>query len=249
MAASFHQQLIEQLRQLLRSRQFVPGAKFLTEREIAERFETSRPTANKALSSLVSEGWLEVRRGAGTFVREAVLDYDLERLVSFTDKARAAGKKPGTQLIEFRKLTAAEAPAGVAAQLRVSPETLLFYMERIRLADGRPVIYERRHVVAAHCTPLTKTDAKGSLYAAWTGKCGLTITGAEEIIHVINATAAQARHLQTRAGAACFQIVATGFINGEQPLWHEETIYRADAYEFRIRIGSKAATTMTRMIP
>lgn len=67
--ASFHQQLIAKLRKLLRSRQFVPGTQFLTEREIAERFETSRPTANKALSSLVSEGLLEFRQGAGTFVR------------------------------------------------------------------------------------------------------------------------------------------------------------------------------------
>ena len=54
-AASFHEQLIEKLRKLLRSRQFVPGAKFLTEREIAERFDTSRPTANKALSKFFRE--------------------------------------------------------------------------------------------------------------------------------------------------------------------------------------------------
>ena len=90
--ASFHEQLIEKLRKLLRSRPFVPGAKFLTEREIAERFNTSRPIANKALSSLVSTGLLEFRLGAGTFVRGSVLDYDLQHLVSFTEKAKAAGK-------------------------------------------------------------------------------------------------------------------------------------------------------------
>jgi GntR family transcriptional regulator len=97
--ATFHQRLIEELRALILGGGFAPGAQFLTERDIAERFDTSRPTANKALSSLVSQGLLEVRRGAGTFVRESVLDYDLERLVSFTDKALAAGKKPGTALI------------------------------------------------------------------------------------------------------------------------------------------------------
>ena len=65
--ASFHQQLIAKLRKLLRSRQHVPGSQFLTEREIAERFQTSRPTANKALSSLVSEGLLEFRQGANPY--------------------------------------------------------------------------------------------------------------------------------------------------------------------------------------
>lgn len=239
---TFHQHLIDKLRVLIRERKLQPGQRFLTERDIAERFATSRPTANKALSSLVSEGLLEVRRGAGTFVRERVLDYDLERLVSFTDKVKAAGKKPGTTLVEFRKLTGSEAPPAIAGQLRVGPREALFYMERIRLADGRPVIYERRHVVASNCPTLTKTDAKGSLYACWTGKWGLAITGAEETIHAVNAGKAQAQHLQVRPGTACFRITAIGFTTDNKPLWHEETIYRADVYEFRNRIGGLSGT-------
>jgi GntR family transcriptional regulator len=234
---TFHQQLIEKLRALMRTEAFAPGAQFLTEREIAERFKTSRPTANKALSSLVSAGLLEVRRGAGTFVRESVLDYDLERLVSFTDKARAAGMKPGTELIEYQKLRAADAPAEVMKALKCGPDEPLIFMERVRLADARPVIYERRHVLARLCAEMTRTDAKGSLYACWTGKCRLIVTGADEVIHAVNATRAQAARLQVKAGTACFLINATGYVSGEQPLWHEQTLYRADVYEFRNRIS------------
>jgi GntR family transcriptional regulator len=239
---TFHQLLIEKLHALIRTGDFTPGSQFLTERDIAERFKTSRPTANKALSSLVSAGLLEVRRGAGTFVRESVLDYDLERLVSFTDKVRTAGKNPGTDLIEYRKLSAADAPPSVIQNLRIEAGESLIYMERIRLADGKPVIYERRHVVAKLCRPMTRTDAKGSLYACWTEKCDLTISGAEEIIHAVNATKAQAARLQIPVGTACFQITATGYVSGEIPLWHEETLYRADIYEFRNRIGGLTST-------
>ncbi|MBE7498662.1 MAG: GntR family transcriptional regulator [Verrucomicrobiaceae bacterium] len=235
--STFHQHLVEKLRALVRDGGFTPGAKFLTEREIAERFKTSRPTANKALSGLVSAGLLEVRRGAGTFVREGVLDYDLERLVSFTDKARAVGKKPGTELLEYRRTNAAEAPGDVAQALRVTSETPLIYMERIRLADRTPVIYERRHVVASLCPEMTRTDAKHSLYACWTGKCGLVITGADETIRAVNASRAGAALLQVPAGSACFKITATGYVDDETPLWHEETLYRADVYEFRNRIS------------
>ena len=239
---TFHQQLIESLQELIRGGRFVPGAKFLTEREIAETYKTSRPTANKALSSLVSAGLLEVRRGAGTFVRESVLDYDLERLVSFTDKARAAGKKPGTALVEFRSLTAAQASPEIAKLLQVQHDEPLIYMERIRLADGAPVIYEQRYVVARLCSTMTRTDAKGSLYHCWTVKCGLTISGADEVIHAVNASKAQAAHLKIPAGTACFRITAVGHANGDTPLWHEETLYRADVYEFRNRIRGIADT-------
>lgn len=242
---TFHQQLVAELTALVRVGRFAPGAKFLTEREIADRFGTSRPTANKALSSLVSAGMLEVRRGSGTFVRESVLDYDLERLVSFTDKARAVGKKPGTELIAYRRLTAATAPGDIALTLEVAVKEPLVYMERIRLADRLPVIFERRYVATALCPAMTRTDAKGSLYACWTEKCGLVISGADETIHAVNALAPEAALLQLPEGTACFKIVATGFIDEGRPLWHEETFYRADVYEFRNRIrglgGGRAA--------
>jgi GntR family transcriptional regulator len=239
---TIHQKLIDILRALMRSGAYEPGSQFLTEREIAERFRTSRPTANKALSSLVSEGLLEVRRGAGTFVREAVLDYDLERLVSFTDKARAVGMMPGTELLAFCKLAASDSPPHMVRSLGVSENDELIYMERIRMADRKPVIYERRHVVGALCEAMTRADCKGSLYAYWTEKCGLTITGADEVIHAVNATKTQAAHLRISPGTACFQIIATGFVAGDRPLWHEETLYRADAYEFRNRISGIAGT-------
>ena len=233
----FHEHLIEKLRKLLRSRQFVPGAKFLTEREIAERFDTSRPTANKALSSLVSTGLLEFRQGAGTFVLESVLDYDLQHLVSFTEKAKAAGKKPGTQVIALQKLSASDAPAAAAQALNVPPSEPLLYLERIRLADGQPVIYERRHIVARCCAGMTKADAKGSLYGFWTTKCQLTISGADESIRAVNASLAQASALGITANTACLLVIATGFLKGGVPLWYEETLHRSDAYEFRNQLG------------
>lgn len=239
-AASFHEQLVGKLRKLLRGRQFVPGVKFLTEREIAERFGTSRPTANKALSSLVSTGLLEFRQGAGTFVRESVLDYDLQRLVSFTEKAAAAGKKPGTRVIALRRLSAADAPMAAAQALKVASAEPLLYLERVRLADGQPVIYERRHVVARLCTGLTKKEAEGSLYRFWTTKCRLVISGADESIRAVNASSSQASALGISAGTACLLVIATGFLEGGTPLWHEETLYRSDVYEFRNQLGGVA---------
>lgn len=235
--ATFHQQLIEKLRALLRNRSFAPGAQFLTERDVAERFATSRPTANKALSSLVSEGLLEFRKGAGTFVRESVLDYDLQRLVSFTDKARAAGREPGTQVIALKKVTAKDVPADVMHVLKLTARAPLLYLERVRLADAQPVIYERRHIVARHCPGMTKADAKGSLYAFWTMKCKLTISGAAEAIRAVNATKSQAAQLAIPPDTACLLVIATGFIEGGIPLWHEETLYRSDVYEFRNQLG------------
>jgi DNA-binding GntR family transcriptional regulator len=53
----------------------------------------------------------------------------------------------------------------------------------------------------------------------------------------VNAQSQDAARLGVKAGAACFLIKSTGFLNDEQPLWYEETLYRASEYELRNRIS------------
>ena len=50
MREPIYQQLNQLLRSLIRSVEFPVGGQFLTERQVSERFEVSRATANKALS-------------------------------------------------------------------------------------------------------------------------------------------------------------------------------------------------------
>ncbi len=235
--ATFHEQLLEKLRRLIRGGKYPAGSQFLTEREVAARFKTSRPTANKALNSLAAECLLEFRRGAGTFVKEGALDYDLQQLVSFTEKAKAAGRKPGTKLIAFKRITADEAPREVRVALSATADEPFTYMERVRLADGKPVIFERRHVMASLGGPMTRAEASGSLYAFWTEKRGLKIIGATESIRAVNATKVQAAMLQVPLHSACLLVVGTGYLEGGKALWYEETLYRADVYEFRNQLG------------
>ncbi|MCS6850614.1 MAG: GntR family transcriptional regulator [Gemmataceae bacterium] len=232
-----YQQLNDRLRDLIRCKEFRPGDRFLTERQIAERFGVSRPTANKALASLVSEGILEFRKGVGTFVREEVLDYDLRYLVSFTQQAQAQGKRPRTKVLTFRTLSLREIEDTPRAALRLTDDAVVIYLERVRLADDLPVIYERRHVDSRHCPGLSRADVTGSLYSVWTEKYGLSLVGADETIRAVNLTDDQAKLLQVPPGSAALLVESTGFIAGEVPLWWEQTLYRADAYVFRNRLG------------
>jgi GntR family transcriptional regulator len=233
-----YHQLNQALRELLSSGRFGPGQRFLTEREVAERFAVSRATANKALSNLVAEGVLQFRKGVGTFVRGEVLDYDLRRLVSFTERAAAAGKTPSTQVVRFETVPASALDELQRRLLRVGDTEPVYRIERLRLADRRPVILERRVIVAACCPGLARADLKGSLYALWSTRYGLTISGAEQTIGAVALTAADARRLSTRGGAPALQVEAVGFVETDRPLWWERTLYRADRYEFCSRLGA-----------
>jgi GntR family transcriptional regulator len=231
-----YHQLTNHLRQLIQSDACPVGTKFLTERQICERFGVSRATANKALSSLVSEGLLEFRKGVGTFVRIVALDYNLQALVSFTEEAQAAGKRPGTEVLRFEKIRSQDVPDDVPELLQADSSDL-YYVERLRLADDLPVIYERRHIVEARCPGLTEADFAGSLYSLWTARYGLVIEGADERVRAVNLRGAEALVLKVRNGAAGLLVSSVGYVAGHKPLWFESTLYRGDAYEFRNRLG------------
>jgi GntR family transcriptional regulator len=240
-----YQQLNDRLRSAL-AREYHRGDRFLTEREVAKRFGVSRPTANKALAGLVSEGVLEFRRGVGTFVRRDVIDYDVQSLVSFAEKARAAGKKPATELITFGDISAAAISEDIQTALGVAGGEMLWEMERLRLADGTPVILEHRYVVERHCPRLTKSQAEGSLYHAWTKAHGLTISGADEVIRAVLLTTHEARLLQISARSPALEVVSVGRLDDDAPLWWERTLYRGDQYEFHSRLGPIQSATPAR---
>jgi GntR family transcriptional regulator len=232
-----YQQLNQALRDMIRSKEFEVGDQFLTERQISEQFDVSRATANKALSNLVAEGVLEFRKGVGTFVRGGILDYDLRALVSFTEKALAAKKSPSTHVLLLEATLARDTNANVADKLHIQPDDVVHYVERVRLADDVPVILEQRYVVTKFCPDLSEADVAGSLFAAWTEKYKLDVTGADQTIRAVSIRGKEAKRLHVRSRAAGLLVTATGYLSGGVPLWWERTLYRGDAYEFHNRLG------------
>ncbi len=62
-----YRQIIDDLLILLRSGQYSPGDRLPGERELSERYQVNKNTVVRALQELERRGWIERRRGAGTF--------------------------------------------------------------------------------------------------------------------------------------------------------------------------------------
>jgi GntR family transcriptional regulator len=226
-----YQQVNGLLRELLRTGEFSEGRQFLTERQIAERFQVSRPTANKVLAGMVSEGLLRFRKGIGTFVCPPRLNYDMQTLVSFTENVKEAGKKPATRVIEFKTIRASDEEVEVMSNLKLKEHQDVLRITRLRLADGIPVILERRWV-AKHMFPgLTRQEFRGSFYSLCRTKYGLKVAESDQTIRVLQLTGEDAKLLEVRRGSAAFLVSAVGY-SGESPTWWEKTVYRGDKYEF-----------------
>ncbi|MDB9527027.1 PLP-dependent aminotransferase family protein [Oscillatoria sp. CS-180] len=67
-AVPLYQQLAEELRQAVLQKRLKPNQKLPPSRVLAQSLEISRVTVTQSYDQLVSEGYLETRQGAGTFV-------------------------------------------------------------------------------------------------------------------------------------------------------------------------------------
>ena len=166
----------------------------------------------------------------------------------FTEKAKAAGKKPTTKVLSFSQVEASSVDTKIAESLDVAKDVQLWQMERLRSADKVPVILEHRYIVTELCPKLTKSQAAGSLYEAFTKINSLSIAGADEIIRAVALQPDEARSLGVAAQAPAIEVTAIGFLddNDRTPLWWERTLYRGDQYEFHSRLGPIQTATPAR---
>lgn len=236
-----YQQLNRLLRHEITSDKYKVGDKFLTERSICEQYEVSRATANKSLSSLVSEGLLEFRKGVGTFVRSKPSLGRLLKLTSFTENAKHAGYVAESTVLRFERLKARDVEPMVMQKLQLEEDEDIYLIERLRKADEVPMILENRYVVARYCPDLFEQSLKDSLYQLFVEKYDLNITGMDETITAVTLGTKEAGLLGIEEGKAGFLVTAVGYIDDHIPLWWERTIHKPDAFEYRCQVRPNQA--------
>jgi GntR family transcriptional regulator len=233
-----YEQLNKILSELVRSDEFTTGDKFLTERQICERFDVSRATANKAMTRMVADGILKIKKGIGTFVKDP--DYNPEAssfYVSFTNKTLAAGKKPTTKVIDLFESKASKVDPMICKKLSIKKTEGLIICRRIRLADKKPLILETHYFRKKFYKSMTEKDVNVSIFDMHKKKYGITLHRMDETIRTILLSGNTAKHLKAPNGTPAFLMHFIPCNEKKELLYFAEVIYRGDLFEFHNRIG------------
>lgn len=78
-----YEEIVEQIKHLMAGGELKPGDKLLPERELAERLKVSRASVREAIRALEMMGFVEIRPGDGTFVRDTNTDDIIQPLAMF----------------------------------------------------------------------------------------------------------------------------------------------------------------------
>jgi GntR family transcriptional regulator len=225
-----HVHVREQLLTQIRSMR--PDDVLPQERELADTFGVSRTTVRQALQSLIEDGLIYSVRGQGTFVAKGRISKGLG-LTSFTEDMRARDLEPASRLIAS---TECPAPNDVARMLELKPGEPVYYVERLRLADGFPMCFERIHLPASLFPKLLDQNLDGSLYQVLASRYRAVVTTAEQRIA---ATALQRRHadlLGVPARSPAMEVSRRGIDNRGRVIEYGQSLYRADRYDFELTV-------------
>lgn len=147
-----------------------PGARLPTEAELARRFAVNRHTIRRAMEELEARGLVRIEQGRGSFVAEAVLDYTLGPRTRFSEIIRRQNRLPEGRLLRVQEVPA-EAP--LAALLGLRRGRPVIRVERLGLADGRPVVIGTHHFPAERFARMPALLAGNVSISAALAACGV----------------------------------------------------------------------------
>jgi GntR family transcriptional regulator len=234
-------QIEERLAQRIEGGELVPGDQLPPERELARRLGVSRMTVRQALASLAARGLLERGVGRGTFVRapDRVV-HDLTGVLGFTESLGRQGLAAGAAVVAAREQ---EAPPEVAAALG---SARALRVERVRSADGRPVLLEDSWLPAELFPGLLERDLTGSMYALMRDGYGLEPVSAVERLEPMLARAHEAQALGVPEGAPLMLVERLARAADGTAVEFARDRHRGDRARFVVNVVPDAVATGAR---
>ena len=171
-------QLKNELLDNIRREVWPEGSQVPTEQAMMAQYGVGRATIRQAVSMLESEGYLRKRHGIGTFVMRSQPSFGFEPLISLTYSLEAKGIHARNVIAEKRVIDADD-----ALRKRVKTrEKHLFYMRRLRYAEGSPIAIENSYFIEAFKEVEAQHDLTGSLAKLLLKELGVTIAKVEQVI-------------------------------------------------------------------
>lgn len=208
------------------------GDRLPPERELATRFGVSRMTLRQAISGLASAGYVVRVQGDGTFVADPTISKRSE-LTGFSEEMAARGLRASSRLLRISHVSAG---AALGQELVISPEELVFHIERVRMADGIPICLETVDLPARLTPGLDQLPLERSLYEILSTVYGIELHEADQIILPTVVDQDQADLLRVPVHSPALVVKRISYDKRRRPIERAMSIYRGDRYDIRMTV-------------
>ncbi|HEV2580056.1 MAG TPA: GntR family transcriptional regulator [Ktedonobacteraceae bacterium] len=230
--------LYHQLKQVLREQiergDYRPGDRLPSEPELIRQYGISRITVRQALDELEAEGLIVRRHGKGTYVAERRIEHELVRLTDFMEDMQQASQHPSSRVLAF-----VHEPASppIASALHLKEKTEVVRVDRLRLADERPMACDTTWLPLRFGTLLVGIDlTQETIYHLLETRYAIPVVSGTFSITATTATNHQADLLEMPAGDALLLIQRISYTTGGEPVYVQDRYYRPDRVQYRVML-------------
>ena len=211
------------------------GSRLPSEPALATELGVSRATLREALRTLEAEGLVRRMWGSGTYVAQGSrVVNSLDVNFGVTEAIRAAGMEAGTEQGRYWFEPASAAEAG---QLNLEPGQDVLVVERVRTADGKPVVLSRDILPArfvADRPGLADQMLKRSMYEVLEKDLGIAIHHGVASFRPIRADVTVARQLDISRGELLLAIWQVDYDEDGVAIVSSHEYHLADAFDFTV---------------
>lgn len=211
------------------------GTRLPSEPALATELGVSRATLREALRALESEGLIRRMWGSGTFVtagRRVANSLDLN--FGVTEAIRAAGMTAG---FGGCKHWLEPATVSEAARLNLQPGSDVLVVERVRTADGKPIVLSRDilpgHLVAGR-PELADAMLERSIYEVLEKELGIVISYGVATFQPVTADVTIARMLGVPKGELMLALWQVDYGEDGIAVLSSYEYHLSDAFEFTV---------------
>jgi GntR family transcriptional regulator len=230
-----------QIRQTIRGwiydKDYNPGDRFPSEKELVEKFKVNRLTVRQAISHLVQEGFLEIRRGEGTFVTQNVgltsrlslestgFLEDLNQMSKFKTKLLRTKTVRATEIIKKKLELEGDREAVEIKRVRSLKNNIPWYTVcYLPLEIGTKILARKKDLRKASLTQIMERDL------------GIEIIEAFQVVRASFADAEAADNLNIAPGSPLLAIERVWYTKNKRPVEWVRSMYVADTCQYVVRL-------------
>lgn len=217
-----------------------PGDRVPTEDELIREFGVSRITVRRAVQNLATRGLVVTKPGRGTFVAAPRIRQPLTELSGFVEDMEAHGLAATARVVTVRDMSA---PGEVRTALDLPLGSVVTFIERVRLANGHPVSFDRTYLIPELGHLVAQDDLENEpIFTLLEQRHNTPLVEASYALQAVTADADVAEALEAPVGSPVFRIERTSYTQGQRPVDYEVLHYRGDAITFTTRLPRNPAS-------
>ena len=212
-----------------------PGTKLGSERELAERYGTSRSSLRQVLAAVEEAGLVTrvIGRAGGIFIAHSQVQRSLSDVVGVPAFLASQGYVAGTRVLATR-ITSPDRATQQA--LALDADDFVVEIQRVRLADGSPISLELAQFPADAFPGLLERQLGGSIYDILENHYGLVTSRADERIEAVNATPEEATLLGVKQRSALLMITRITYDQNDIPCEFSRDLFRGDRTRLAVTV-------------